>query len=161
MGCPLVNTAPAMPRWLGRRISPTLLPMATRENSSLFFSSFRNSEARSACSMRAASLTTLASIVLRSMSWVTSETRSRNFSSFWRTAAIRSSCWALRSVMATCVVMASSRCRSASSNAPSVLLSICRTPSISPFTLRTGAHRMLLVTKPVSWSMARLKRGSL
>ena len=48
---PLVNTEPAMPRLLGKRISPIALPCITREYSSPVSGSYRNSELRSAFSV--------------------------------------------------------------------------------------------------------------
>ena len=57
-------------------------------------------------------------MVPRSMSEVTSATRSRNFSSSWRATSIRSITWALRSVMEVCAVIDSSSSRSSRVNRP-------------------------------------------
>ena len=156
----VVNTAPAMPRWLGSLISPTASPMAMRENSSAVFSSLRKSVERSAFSIRVASAITLLRSAPSSSSEVTSATMSRNSISCWRVFCMRSTNWVLWSATAACVVMAARSSRSSAVKVPSSLLRHWMTPIISPFSFLTGAHRMLLVRKPVCSSIALLKRSS-
>jgi hypothetical protein len=157
---PEVNTAPAMPRWLGRRICTDSRPWPTSDQSSLVFSSLRNSVERSALSRRVASPITFCSSEPSLMSAVTSETTSMNSISWRRMACMRSMNCALCRASVPWLVMASSRFRSCLVNLPVRLFSVCATPMISPLTVRIGTHRMLRVVKPVCSSIERLKRSS-
>ena len=73
---------------------------------------------------------------------------------------MRSTNWVLWRATAACVVIASTIDRSSSVNSPSFLLRAWMTPITSPRTVRTGAHRMLRVRKPVCSSTERLNRSS-
>ena len=157
---PEVNTVPAMPTWLGRRISLTDSPMATRENSSWVLSSCRKRVERSAFSMAVASFITLDSRAPSSSSDVTSVTMFRNFCSWARLACMVSTSWVLCRAMAAWVVRVSRVRRSASPKLPLCLFRHWMTPITSPLAVRTGAAAMLRVSKPVSSSTRALKRGS-
>src|SRR5258706_979799 len=157
---PDMNTAPAMPRWFGKRICCDSSPCPTSDHSSPLLSSFRKSVERSAFSMRVASPMTRFSSDPSLMSAVTSETTSTNSISWARTAFIRSMNCALCNASVPCVVIASSTVRSRCVKRPLRLFSACATPINSPFTVRMGTHRMLRVTNPVCSSMDRLNRSS-
>ena len=154
---PLVNTAPAMPRWLGKRIWVAWMPSPTMDHSSPVFSSFKNRVERSALSILVASPMTLRNSVPSSISEVTSATTFKNSSSLAREACIFSTNWAPERAMAACMAMASRSFRSSRLKSPSFLFSTWATPMTSPLTVRMGAQTMLRVTNPVSRSTSWLK----
>ena len=87
---PDVNTAPAIPKWDGNRISETSPPVATLENNVCVAASNRNTVARSAPNIRVVSATARWSNLARSNSELMSETSSRKSISLIRMRSISS-----------------------------------------------------------------------
>ncbi len=160
---PEVNTAPAIPALLGRRISMAPSPAPIIEKSSPFFSSLRKSVERSESIIFVAWNMTFCKIFPRSISEVMSATISKSSFSFSRALFIRSTIWVVSKPTAACVVTSFTNISSSMVNGmvPSSLLRSWATPMISPLTVRIGTQRILSVMYPVFSSMLLSKRSSL
>lgn len=139
---PEVKTAPAIPMWLGSRISVAPSPSPILEKSSFVFSSLRNSVERSALSMRVASDMTLPRSMPRSISAVTSETRLKNSISWeWKRFIFSPYCVLCRTID-TWVVIISRSCMSRFVKWPRCLFRAWATPMTSPLIVRMGTQRI-------------------
>ena len=147
-----VNTAPAMPKWLGKRIWVAPRPVPNSDHSCLVFSSLRNKVARSASSILVTEAMIFCSKGPRLISAESSDTTLRKSISWARFFSMSSINWKVFRAKAAWLVMAPRISRSALSKWPRCLLSIWATPITWPVGMRMGAHRMLRVLKPVCWS---------